>query len=67
MEYIIFYLLVIALAAFVLWMGGKILERAGFSAKWVFILVIPIVNIAMIWVFAFSRWPNLKSDVHQDL
>ncbi len=67
MENILFYFLVLALAALVLWMGGIILEKAGLPPKWVFILLVPVVNIAMIWVFAFTRWPTLKSDVHQDL
>ena len=67
MENILFYILVLVLASLVLWMGGIILEKAGLSAKWVFILLVPVVNIAMIWVFAFTRWPNIKPDVDQDL
>ncbi|MGR9051609.1 MAG: hypothetical protein ACU84J_03090 [Gammaproteobacteria bacterium] len=54
-------------ALFVLWLGTRILDKAGFEKTWVLCLLIPIVNIIMIWVFAFSRWPNLKAGVKQDL
>jgi hypothetical protein len=35
----------------------KILQRAGFSGWWALALLIPLVNIAALWVFAFTRWP----------
>ncbi|MGR9046733.1 MAG: hypothetical protein ACU83N_15710 [Gammaproteobacteria bacterium] len=59
--------LILILGAFILWLGTKILEKAGLHKAWVFCLLIPIVNLIMIWVFAFSHWPNLKPDVKQDL
>lgn len=59
--------LIAVFVVFVLWLGSKILDKAGLQKTWVFCLLIPVVNIIMIWVFAFSRWPNLKPDVKQDL
>lgn len=44
-----------------------IYKKAGFDVWWVLVLLIPVVNIAMIWIFAFSRWPNLQADIDQDL
>jgi hypothetical protein len=38
----------------------KILQKAGYSGWWCALLVIPLVNIVMLWVFAFARWPNLR-------
>ncbi len=67
MESALYFILVPALAVFVLWMGIIILEKAGLPAKWIILLIIPVVNIAMVWVFAFIKWPNLKSDIRQDL
>lgn len=52
---------------FCLWLGYRILEKAGFDGRWTMILLVPIVNIIMIWVFAFSPWKNLRSNVEQDL
>ena len=36
------------------WKG---VSRAGYSGVWSLLLVIPLVNIIMIYVFAFSTWP----------
>lgn len=60
-------LFVIALGVWVLFMAGRILQKAGFSPKLAVLLLIPLVNIALIWVFAFTKWPNLKPGVQQDL
>ena len=59
--------LIAAFVAFTLWLGSKILDKAGIPKAWVLCLLIPVVNIIMIWVFAFCHWPNLKEDVKQDL
>lgn len=63
----IFYLLLPVFILFILWLGSKILEKAGFDKKWVFCLLVPVVNIILIWVFAFSNWPNLKDGVGQGI
>ena len=61
-----FYILLPVYVAFCLWLGVRILRKAGFDVLWVLILLIPIVNIVMIWVFAFIRWPTLPADMKQD-
>lgn len=38
----------------------KILRKAGYSGWWSLILLIPLVNIIMIYVFAFADWPALR-------
>ena len=37
----------------------KIIRKAGYSGWWVLIWIVPLVNLIMLWVFAFSDWPNL--------
>jgi uncharacterized membrane protein YhaH (DUF805 family) len=37
-----------------------ILRKAGYSGWWCLLGFVPIVNIVMIWVFAFADWPNLR-------
>src|SRR5262249_3353296 len=37
-----------------------ILRKAGYSGWWCLLGFVPIVNIVMLWVFAFSEWPNLR-------
>lgn len=56
---IIIALLVIALY---FWMVIKILGKAGFVGWWCLILLVPIVNLIMIWVFAFIDWPRARSN-----
>lgn len=40
------------------WPCWVIAKRAGYSPVWAFLIVIPVVNIIVMWLFAFSRWPN---------
>lgn len=49
-------------AAFVFfaWCYVRIIRRAGYSGWWALILLVPVVNLVMIWVFAFSTWPALR-------
>jgi len=39
----------------------RILTKAGYSGLWSFLSFIPLLNVIMLWVFAFSRWPNEKT------
>lgn len=61
----LFYVLVLIFSIFILWLGAKILDKAGFDKRWVLCLLIPVVNIIMIWVFAFSHWPKSNDDVEK--
>jgi len=47
--------------ALTLWMSVRILHRAGYSGWWSLLAVVPLLNIAMIWVFSMSDWPALKA------
>ena len=38
----------------------KIVSKAGYSGALSLLTLIPFVNIIMLWVFAFSKWPNSK-------
>ena len=40
--------------------GGVILVRVGFSPLWIFLLLVPVVQIVAIWAFAYSRWPRIE-------
>jgi hypothetical protein len=56
----VFYLLVAAFSLFILWLCSKIVEKAGIEKIWVLTLLVPVVNVIMVWVFAFSDWPGVK-------
>jgi uncharacterized membrane protein YhaH (DUF805 family) len=38
----------------------KILQKAGYSGWWCVLTMVPILNLILLWVFAFAHWPNLK-------
>lgn len=57
---LLFLLLLLAFVVVVIWMHVRILHKAGFSGWWFLLLLIPVVNIIMVWVFAYAKWPNAK-------
>jgi uncharacterized membrane protein YhaH (DUF805 family) len=42
---------------------AKILMKAGYSGWWCLIGFVPIVNIIMLWVFAYADWPSLRKSL----
>jgi hypothetical protein len=35
----------------------KIIKKAGYSGWWTLTAFVPLLNLIMLWVFAFSTWP----------
>jgi hypothetical protein len=35
----------------------RIVSRTGYSGAWSLLGFVPILNIILLWVFAFSKWP----------
>ncbi len=54
-----FVALVLVVWAFVA-IFGRILNRAGYSRWWLLTAVVPLVNLIMLWVFAFAVWPAAR-------
>ena len=54
---VLIYIAMVAAFIFPCW---KIVSKAGYSGAWSLLMLIPLVNIIMLWVFAFSSWPNSK-------
>ncbi len=40
---------------------GRIVNRAGYSRWWLLTLVVPVLNVIMLWGFAFASWPASRS------
>ncbi len=38
----------------------RIFKRAGLAAALSLLMLIPFVNVALLYWFAFAEWPNLK-------
>ena len=42
------------------WPWAKIFSKAGYSAWWCLTVYVPVVNIIVLFWFAFAEWPVLK-------
>ena len=53
---------IMELVAIVVFLGlaAIILGKAGYSGWWALLMLIPIVNLVMLWSFALRRWPALE-------
>jgi hypothetical protein len=47
--------------------GRRIIVKAGFDGRWTMVFLVPVLNIIMIWLFAFSSWPKLPNNEDQTL
>lgn len=43
----------------VFWVGGNIARNAGYSRWLSLLLLVPFVNIVLVWMFAFAKWPAI--------
>ncbi len=53
-------LFTVALVAVMLWLAGRVARKAGYPGWWAIPVVIPFVNILMVWIFAHANWPRLR-------
>lgn len=53
---IVFVLLVWAFVA----VFGRIVKRAGYSRLWLLTAIVPLLNLIMLWIFAFADWPAAR-------
>ncbi|WP_244847869.1 hypothetical protein [Caballeronia sp. SL2Y3] len=56
------WLIVIFFCVVTIYPYVRIVKRTGHSGWWVLTGLLPIVNLVMLWVFAFARWPAIESD-----
>jgi uncharacterized membrane protein len=40
---------------------GRVVNRAGYSRWWLLTMIVPVLNLIMLWVFAFAEWPASRS------
>jgi hypothetical protein len=60
----LWHLLALLVAALLIWafvaVFGRILKRTGYTRWWLLALFVPLLNLIMLWVFAFANWPMSK-------
>ena len=54
------WLLFIVVVALWIWPSWRILNRAGYGGAWSLLIVVPILNVVLMYVFAFAHWPVLN-------
>jgi hypothetical protein len=55
---IVFLLLLLGLSLS-LWLAVRVARKAGFSGWWSLTLIIPVVNLLVIYWFAYISWPRI--------
>ena len=56
-----FYLMFLPFILAGLWLCAEVARKAGFSRGWCLPMLVPGLNILLIWVFAFVQWPSIDS------
>ena len=59
---LIFIVVIIFAIIFLLVPYWRIFGKAGFSPALSLLMIIPLVNLVMIYYLAFAEWPSLKQD-----
>ena len=54
-------IIVLILVLIPLLIFSRIVKKAGYSGWWALTIIIPLINLVMIWVFAFAEWPVEKA------
>ena len=55
----IWHWLVLILLVLPVWFFAKAVKKAGYSSWWALLGFVPIVNLVMLWVLAYAKWPSL--------
>lgn len=53
------WIIVLFVLAIPIWLCSRTVARAGFSAWWGVLCIVPVINVIMLWVFAYAKWPAL--------
>jgi hypothetical protein len=44
----------------VFWIHGAIARKAGYPRWLALLLLVPLVNVVLVWIFAFATWPAVR-------
>lgn len=61
-HWIILLMILVPTVALPIVPSWRIARKAGFSGAWCLLLLVPGLNVLVIWAFAFTRWPNSQDD-----
>jgi hypothetical protein len=55
---VVHWIVLLAVLAIPVWVWGVIVKKAGFNPWWGLLVIVPLVNVVMLFVFAYSKWPT---------
>lgn len=50
--------IIVAVAATTAWAAALVAGKAGYSHWWGLAILVPVLNLVLVWYFAFSAWPR---------
>jgi len=56
-SFIVIYVVVIAIWIYITWCFTLIAKQAGYKRSYGIFIVVPVINLIIIGIFAFKRWP----------
>lgn len=54
------FLWLLFVGVIVIWPFWRIFSKAGFNGALAILMLVPIINVVMIFYLAFSEWPSLR-------
>jgi|HigsolmetaAR203D_1030402.scaffolds.fasta_scaffold00021_84 hypothetical protein len=57
-----YWLAMLAMWFIFLWPLGRVVRRTGHAAPWAILAVVPVVNVILLWIWAYKRWPQQAQD-----
>ncbi len=55
----IYLLLIGPLLLYMIATAGVSLSKAGFNSAWSLLLLLPVIQVFVIWIFALKKWPRV--------
>lgn len=62
LELTIIPLVILPMALVLIWPAARICRRTGYSPWLGILIVLPLVNVGLLWFIALSRWPAVPSE-----
>jgi hypothetical protein len=59
LELIAVSLVALSMTVVLIWPAARICRRTGHSPWLGILIVIPLINVALLWFIALSRWPTV--------
>ena len=63
--FIVIYIAVIVVGIYIIWCFTLIAEQAGYKGSFAILMILPLLNLIILGIFAFRKWPITKYYIDQ--